>query len=257
MRVFCWNVNGIRAVERKGAWENVLEQDPDVICLQEIKAEKEQLSEALQSPAGYQGFFHSSQERKGYAGTAIYTKWEPEEIISGLPDNPELDKHGRTMTLVLPDLAIVTAYFPNGKSKTSNLDYKRAYYQAFLKHIGSLHEKHGKVVVCGDFNVAHTEIDLARPKENSNTIGFLPEERGWIDGYLESGWIDVWRTTYPDDTDTYTYWDMKTRARDRNVGWRIDYFMVSREAFESVRGIETLTDFTGSDHCPIVLEIED
>ena len=257
MKIFSWNVNGIRAIERKGAWDAVLEQDADIICLQEIKAEKEQLSEALQAPEGYQGFFHSSQERKGYAGTAIYTKWEPQEVIFGLPRAKELDRHGRTLTAIFDTFAVVTGYFPNGKSKTANLDYKRSYYEAFLKHIEELRDKYTNVVICGDLNVAHTEIDLARPKENSKTIGFLPEERAWIDGYLASGLIDVWRETNPDTTDVYTYWDQKTRARDRNVGWRIDYFLVTHEMFTRVTSIEPLTEFVGSDHCPVVLEYVD
>ncbi len=255
MKIFSWNVNGIRAIERKGAWANVLAEDPDVICLQEIKAEKEQLSDDLQSPAGYVGFFHSSQERRGYAGTAIYSKWEPEEVIYGLPGNQELDRHGRTLTAVFADVVVVTGYFPNGKSKTSNLDYKRAYYAEFLRHVESLRAQHGAVVICGDLNVAHTEIDLARPKENANTIGFLPEERAWIDGYLAAGWSDVWRLNNPDVTDVYTYWDQKTGARDRNVGWRIDYFLATPPAVARVTNIEPLVDFIGSDHCPLVLEL--
>ncbi len=257
MKIFSWNVNGIRAIERKGAWVNILAEDPDVICLQEIKAEKEQLSPDLATPDGYEGFFHSSRERKGYAGTAIYTKWAPEEVIYGLPEADDLDRHGRTLTVVFDGLAVVTAYFPNGKSKTANLDYKRAYYKAFLQHITKLHALHERVIVCGDLNVAHTELDLERSKENANTIGFLPEERAWIDGYLAQGWIDVWRTNNPDVTSVYTYWDQKTGARDRNVGWRIDYFLVSPETLSRVTHIEPLTDFMGSDHCPVVLELAD
>lgn len=255
MKIFSWNVNGIRAIERKGAWNQVLEQDADIVCLQEIKAEKEQLSENLITPEGYKGFFHSSQERRGYAGTAIYTKWEPKDVARGFPGAPELDRHGRTITLIFEDFALVTAYFPNGKSKTANLEYKRAYYKKFLEHISVLRDTYGQVVTCGDFNVAHAEMDLARPKENAKTIGFLPEERAWLDEYENKGWSDVWRVTYPKDQETYTYWDMKTRARDRNVGWRIDYFWVSQETLSRVTGIETLGDFEGSDHCPVVLNL--
>lgn len=257
MKIFSWNVNGIRAIERKGAWANILAEDPDIICLQETKAEKEQLSDELASSPGYESFFHSSRERKGYAGTAIYTRWAPREVINGFPKADDLDRHGRTITAIFDDFALVNAYFPNGKSKTAPLDYKKAYYEAFLDHITELHMKHGQVVVCGDLNVAHAEIDLARPKDNANNIGFLPEERAWIDGYLEQGWIDTWRTTNPDTTDVYTYWDQKSGARERNVGWRIDYFLVSPETFSRVTNITPLTDFMGSDHCPLVLELAD
>jgi exodeoxyribonuclease-3 len=253
MKIVSWNVNGIRAIERKGAFDDLMALGADVICLQETKAEKEQLSKKLQNPDGYHGYFHSSRERKGYAGSAIYSKKEPLKVVHGLPDDV-LDRHGRTIAIHLKDLIVVNCYFPNGKSKTAPLEYKMKFYDEFLAYAEELN-KEKPVVLTGDFNVAHEAIDLARPKENENNIGFLPQERAWVDELIASGFTDVFRDHNP-RKQVYSYWDMKSRARDRNVGWRIDYFFVSPELTSQVQNIEILTNMMGSDHAPVVLEVE-
>lgn len=252
MKLLSWNVNGIRAIERKGAFDDLLKLDADIICLQETKAEENQLSPVLASPDGYHGYFHSSQERKGYAGTALYSKIKPNKVEFGLPNG--FDAHGRTITAYFDDFVLVNCYFPNGKSKTAPLDFKLEFYDLFLEHLENLKKDHA-VIATGDFNVAHEAIDLARPKENENSIGFLPEERAWVDELITSGFTDVWRNHFPNKKDVYSYWDQKSRARDRNVGWRIDYFFVTPEILKQTTSVDILTDFLGSDHVPVVLEL--
>lgn len=255
MKIISWNVNGIRSIERNGDFEPLLALDGDIYCLQETKAEKEQLSPLLASPDGYHAYFHSSRQRRGYSGTAVYSRIEPENVVHGLPSD-ELDLHGRTITLHYKDFILVNSYFPNGASKTAPLEYKLAYYHEFLSYIKKLAKKKKPVILTGDFNVAHTEIDLARPKENKKSIGFLPEERAELDTLISAGWVDVFRTLYPDTTDVYTYWDQKSRAKDRNVGWRIDYFFVPQKFMKHVKDLTILREFEGSDHVPLILEIK-
>lgn len=255
MKIISWNVNGIRAIERKGNFSALLALDADILCLQETKAEREQLSDDIVAPTGYTSFFHSSHERKGYSGTAIYTKEVPEKIVNGLPDTPELDQQGRTLTAHYKDFILINCYFPNGASKTSPLDYKLSFYEGFLQYAEKLNKKK-PVILTGDFNVAHEAIDLARPKENVKSIGFLPEERAWIDEYIAAGWTDVFRHMNPEKEGAYTYWDQKSRARERNVGWRIDYFFVPENFLPKVKDITILNIFEGSDHAPVVLEVK-
>lgn len=254
MKIVSWNVNGIRSIERNGDMPSLLELDADVYCLQETKAERHQLSPELQAPLGYNGYFHSSRERKGYSGTAIYTRVEPQKVVYGLPRD-ELDRHGRTIAVHFADFILINSYFPNGASKTASLEYKLAYYKEFLKYAQKLN-KEKPVILTGDFNVAHTAIDLARPKENKNSIGFLPEERAELDKLISAGWTDVFRHVHPDTEGVYTYWDQKSRAKDRNVGWRIDYFFVPNDYIKHVRNIEILREFEGSDHVPVILNLK-
>ncbi|MCD8508062.1 MAG: exodeoxyribonuclease III [Candidatus Pacebacteria bacterium] len=253
MKILSWNVNGIRSIERNGDLDALFALDADIYCLQEIKAEQEQLSAFLQSPQGMYAYFHSSQERRGYSGTAIYSRIPAQKVMYGLP-NKDLDRHGRTITAHFDTFILVNSYFPNGASKTASLEYKLAYYAEFLKYIKKLNTEK-PVILTGDFNVAHTALDLARPKENKNSIGFLPEERAELDKLIALGWVDVFRALYPDTEGVYTYWDQKSRAKDRNVGWRIDYFFVPAHVMKHVQGIETLRDHEGSDHVPLVLDV--
>lgn len=254
MKILSWNVNGIRASQKKGALDWAFAQDADIFCLQEIKAEKEQLDTTLQNPGRYKGYFWSSQERRGYSGTALYFKSTPDEVLYGLPSSKDLDKQGRVITGIAGNTAVVNVYIPNGKSNTAPLDFKLEFYQGFLKHLKELANHCETVVATGDFNVAHHEIDLARPRENVKSIGFLPEERDWLDTYQKEGFIDVFRAKYP-DTVTYSYWDQKSRARERNVGWRIDYYFINQESFEKVSKINIHTETLGSDHAPHSIEI--
>jgi exodeoxyribonuclease III len=255
MQIACWNVNGLRAVHRKEKWSPFFKNDFDIICLQETKSEKEQLPPELQNPEGYFSYFSSSKTKKGYSGVAVYTKIKPERVEYGLGIK-EFDQEGRILELHFKDFVLFNIYFPNGGGGPVRLKYKLDFYDAFLKHIDRLSRSGKKIIFCGDINTAHEEIDLARPKENEKNTGFLPEERAWLDEVVYSGYVDVFRFFYPNKKDSYTYWDMKTSARDRNVGWRIDYFFVSQNLTKNLKGIKILDKIFGSDHCPIILEMK-
>lgn len=255
MRILSWNVNGIRAIERKGAWEWLLNESPDIFCIQETKANPDQLSEEMRNPRGYYAYFDYPKEKKGYSGVAIFSKIKPEKVEYEM-GNPILDNEGRLVALYFKDFVLINVYFPNGGGGPERLKYKLDFYREFLKYINKLRKNGHNIVFCGDINTAHKEIDLARPKENVKNTGFLPEERAWLDEVVTAGFIDVFRYFYPEITGAYTYWDMKTFSRSRNVGWRIDYFFVSPEFLEKVKSIEILKEVEGSDHCPLALEIK-
>ncbi len=256
MKLICWNVNGIRAWNKKGGMEWLLGEKPDFICMQETKAEKVQLDLALHSPAGYTSYFDHSKGRKGYSGTAIYVRKD------NLPMKVEyevgvetLDQEGRLIALHYKTFVIITSYFPNGGGGIERLKYKLEFYKAFLKYINKIKKSGKSVIFCGDVNTAHQEIDLARPRENENHTGFLPIERAWLDEVTEAGYIDTFRHFYPDKKDAYTWWDMKTFARERNVGWRIDYFFVSPDLIKKLESTKIHHEIYGSDHCPIELVV--
>jgi exodeoxyribonuclease-3 len=255
MRIISWNTNGLRATHKQGYFEPLFTRyKPDIVCLQETKSELEQLPEELKNFKNYHLSLSPCLTRKGYSGVAIYSKEEP---ISSKPGfgKKEFDDEGRTIVSEYEDFYLITGYFPNGGSGPDRLDYKLRFYDAFLSYIEKLKKKK-PVIFCGDVNTAHTEIDLARPKENSENTGFLPIERAWMDKLVKKGWIDIYRALNPKQKDVYTYWDQKTRARERNVGWRIDYFFCSPEIFPHIKKFETLTNYLGSDHCPILIEVE-
>ncbi len=248
-----WNVNGIRAAHRKGFLDWFKSAAPDILCLQETKAHKEQLSAELLEVDGYQVYF-SSAERKGYSGVALYTKAEPNEVRHGM-GIPEFDNEGRIVAASYDDFELFNVYFPNGQMSKERLDYKMAFYDAFLEHIETLRKSGRNIVVCGDVNTAHKPIDLARPKENEKTSGFLPEERAWIDKLLDHGYVDTFRA-FHDEPDQYSWWSMRTRAREKNVGWRIDYFYANEEYMNRVKDAFIMPEVMGSDHCPIGIVIE-
>lgn len=255
MKLISWNVNGIRAWHKKdGMLDWVKKQNPDFFMIQETKAEAEQLSEDLLGFNNYFSYFDHSRKRKGYSGVAIYARHEPDEIIYGIGAE-DLDQEGRAVTLVYGDFVLINCYFPNGGGAKERLEYKLKYYDRFFKFIQKFNKAGKKVVFGGDVNVAHAEIDLARPKENVKSVGFLPEERAWVDKLVKNGWTDTFRFKYPNVVDKYTFWDMKTRSRDRNVGWRIDYFFVSKGLENNIKSVDIFDGVTGSDHCPISLEI--
>lgn len=250
-----WNVNGLRAVHTRGQFlEFIKKEKPDILCLQEVKAREEQLSEEVRTIAGYHSYFNSPHEKKGYSGVAIYTKEKPKKVEYGMGVE-KLDTEGRLLAAYYDDFVLLNIYFPNGGGGPARLAYKLEFYDAFLAHIEKFRKQGKKIIFCGDVNTAHEAIDLARPKENENSTGFLPEERAWIDEVISHGYTDVFRHFNPNKKDAYTYWDMKTRARDRNVGWRIDYFFVSQSLLPKVRGTKILSDVYGSDHCPIAMDI--
>ena len=253
MRLISWNVNGIRASQKKGALSTIFTHKPDILAIQETKCTPEQLPEGKFAPVGYEVFFDSATVRKGYSGVAVYTKIKPHKVEHGL-GIPEMDHEGRMLTLHYDDFVFVTCYFPNGGRDEEHFQFKLKYYESFLKKMVALKKKYDTVIFCGDLNVAHNEIDLARPKENSNQIGFLPIERRWVDKVQESGFVDTFRAFHP-HTIKYSWWDQKTSSRERNVGWRIDYFFVNEEAFEQVKKAEITNEVFGSDHCPVTLEI--
>ena len=255
MKIISWNVNGIRAWHKKDdtfTW--VLKQNPDFFCLQEIKAELEQLPDTLVEVEDYFLFTESSKERKGYSGVAIYSKHEPDRVETELGVK-ELDQQGRFLALFFEKLVVINCYFPNGGTGGDAFTYKLNYYKAFLAYILKLRKKGFSVIFAGDVNVAHHEIDIARPKENKDSIGFLPVERDWLTKVEETGFVDTWRYQHPEKIE-YSWWDVKTRARDRNVGWRIDYIFVSEDLKASIKKTAIHTEVFGSDHCPISLDIE-
>jgi exodeoxyribonuclease-3 len=253
IKMLSWNVNGLRAAYKKGFMEIFTAHGPDILCLQETKAQEEQLPSALRHVDGYKAYF-SSAEKKGYSGVGLYTKQEPLEVRYEL-GKAKFDTEGRVIASDFGDFILFNVYFPNGKASKERLDFKMEFYDAFLDHLDALKAQGKKIIICGDVNTAHKEIDLARPKENEKVSGFLPLERAWIGKLIDHGYLDTLRM-FSDQPDQYTWWDMKTKARERNVGWRIDYFFASDNLKDNIISAFILPDIMGSDHCPIGLELE-
>ncbi|MBM4240349.1 MAG: exodeoxyribonuclease III [Euryarchaeota archaeon] len=253
LRILSWNVNGLRAVHRKGFVKWFLQDGPDILCIQETKATEDQLPSKLENVEGYNSYF-SSAERKGYSGVAMYTKIKPRSIKTGFGVE-KFDKEGRIQIADYKDFILFNIYFPNGKSSKERLQYKLDFYDIFLDYVNELVNAGKNIVVCGDFNTAHKEIDLARPKENSKISGFLPVERAWIDKFISNGYVDTFRF-FNNASEQYTWWSYRTRARARNVGWRLDYFFVNEKYMKNVKSSYILSNVMGSDHCPIGIEID-
>jgi exodeoxyribonuclease III len=251
-KILSWNVNGIRAVYKKGMLLPLFENKPHIVCLQETKAGEEQLIKELREIRGYHSYF-SSAEKKGYSGVCLYSKEEPIKIETGF-SKKNYDSEGRIIIAYFAKFVLFNIYFPNGKASKERLDYKMNFYNAFLEFADGLKDSGKNIVVCGDVNTAHTEIDLARPKENEDTSGFLPQERAWIDKLISHGYTDTFRM-FVEEGGHYSWWDYKTVARERNIGWRIDYFFVSNNYKDNVKSAFILKDVMGSDHCPIGIEI--
>jgi len=252
VRLMSWNVNGLRAVYKKGFSDWFRSEHPDILCLQETKASPDQLPEELTHVDGY-NVFYSSAEKKGYSGVALFSSEKPLSVDTGFGIE-RFDSEGRIIIARYEHFHLYNIYFPNGKSSEERLSYKMDFYDAFYDHVNNCRKAGNDVIVCGDVNTAHKEIDLARPKENELISGFLPEEREWIDKFLASGWIDTFREFHT-ESDQYTWWHFRSRARERNVGWRIDYFYVNEGFLGHVKDSFILPDVMGSDHCPIGLEI--
>jgi len=251
VRMISWNVNGLRALLKKGFLDWVGKEKPDILCLQETKASPDQLPGEVTAMAGYEAFF-SSAEKKGYSGVATFCRERPAAVETGFGVR-KFDGEGRVLITDHGAFVLYNIYFPNGKASGERLAYKMGFYDAFLDHARKTRKKGRHVVVCGDVNTAHREIDLARPRENENVSGFLPQERAWIDRLIESGYVDTLRM-FDREPGRYTWWDLKSRARDRNVGWRIDYFFVSSGFAPSVKAAFIMADVMGSDHCPIGID---
>jgi exodeoxyribonuclease-3 len=248
-KLLCWNVNGIRAIKGKGLLDWLRRESPDILCLQETKAHLDQLDADLREPQGYHAYWNHPKERKGYSGVAVYTREKPVSVSYDLGDTG-LDLEGRIIIAEYPEFTLFDVYFPNGKSGPERLNYKMIFYDVFLDYADALKAAGKKLVICGDVNTAHKEIDLARPKENSKVSGFLPQERAWIDKFVAHGYADTFRH-FNKEPNQYTWWDMKSGARARNVGWRIDYFFVSENLLPSVTMAFIMPEVMGSDHCPV------
>ena len=250
MRLISWNVNGNRAAMKKGFLEFVTERDPDILCIQETKMQEGQAEVPLD---GYHQYWYSA-EKKGYSGTAVFSKEEPLSVSKGLGVD-EHDHEGRALTLEYPDFYLVNVYVPNAQDGLKRIDYRMSWEDAFRSYLKKL-EKEKPIITCGDFNVAHQEIDLKNPKSNRGNAGFSDEERGKMTELQDAGFIDTWRYFYPDLEGVYSWWSYRFNARANNAGWRIDYFLVSEPMKESLAGAEILTDVYGSDHCPVRLELK-
>ena len=250
MRLISWNVNGLRACLIKGFSDYFAQANADLFCLQETKMQPGQADFA---PEGYQQFWNSA-EKKGYSGTAIFSRHTPLSVAYGLGQE-EHDHEGRVITLEFQDFYLVTVYTPNSQRELTRLDYRMTWEDAFRAYLLGLDEKK-PVVVCGDMNVAHKEIDLKNPKSNMRNAGFTQEERDKMTALLDSGFVDTFRLKHPDEKDRYSWWSYMMRSRERNIGWRIDYFLVSSRLAPSVALADIDDQIMGSDHCPVILELE-
>ena len=253
MRIFSWNVNGLRAVVKKGFFDWLESEAPDVVCLQEIKARTEDLDENILNPKGYHAFWNPA-ERKGYSGVAIFTKKKPVAVHLGLGIE-RFDCEGRVLRIEFKDFDLFSVYFPNGTSGEERLQYKMEFYDAFLDHCEELRGQGRELVITGDVNTAHKPIDLKNPKANQKNSGFLPEERAWVDKFIEHGYVDSFRA-FNENPDQYTWWSYRFNVRAKNVGWRIDYFFVTEGLMKKVKDSFITPEVMGSDHCPIGLDIK-
>ncbi len=252
LRLLSWNVNGLRAIYKKGFLDWLVKDRPDILCLQETKSREDQVPLELKRISGYHSFF-TSGDQKGRGGVALFTREKPQSVRFTLGIKGFDDEH-RAIVADYEDFILFDVYFPNGKASQDRLEYKLRFYDLFLDLVDRLKADGRKIVICGDINTAHKEIDLARPKQNEKISGFLPVERAWMDRLVEHGFVDTFRMFHPEGGH-YSWWDLKTRSRERNVGWRIDYFFVSESLMDRVRSGFILKDVTGADHCPVGIEL--
>jgi len=254
VKLLCWNVNGLRSILRKGFVGWLENERADIVCIQETKASEDQIPETLRRVDGFHAYFSSPLVKKGYSGVGLFTREEPKSVQKGLGIK-KFDSEGRTIIADYGRFMLMDIYFPNGKMSQERLDYKMEFYDAFLGIVDGFKKEGRKIIVCGDVNTAHTELDIARPQENSKKSGFLPEERAWMDKFESHGYIDTFRV-FEKEGGHYSYWDMRTGARERNVGWRIDNFYVSENLRKNLKKAFIETDVMGSDHCPVGIEID-
>lgn len=251
IKVTTWNVNGFRAVLKKGFKESVRTINPDILCLQEVKARSDQVDSEEAALDGYKIFWHSA-EKPGYSGVATYYRDHLVRGISSGLGNLDFDSEGRVIEIDLGEFILFNIYFPNGQRGQHRVDYKLDFYRFLLEKCDNYHKNGRNIVITGDFNTAHREIDLANPKENSKISGFLPEERVWIDYFLNHGFKDAYRELYPEKVE-YTWWTYRVNARARGIGWRLDYFLVSDALMPKIPEIKVHNEIMGSDHCPVTL----
>jgi len=248
LKIYSWNVNGIRSMEGKGFTDWLKSEQPDIVCLQEIKAEVHQLSEDIIAPLGYISYWNSGL-RKGYSGVATYVKKEPNKVLDGIGIE-RFDQEGRILITEHDDFTLLNIYFPNGQMNAERLQYKLDFYEAIINYCEELKKSQPRIIICGDFNTAHQEIDLKHPRTNAKRSGFLPAEREMLDNFLGHGYIDAFRYLYPDKVQ-YSWWSYRMRAREKNVGWRIDYFYITKNLVNVILDCVILDETIGSDHCPI------
>jgi exodeoxyribonuclease-3 len=253
MKLLSWNVNGLRACGRTGFAKWFEDQAADVVCLQEIKVFKEQLEPELVNPGRYHSFFHSA-EKPGYSGVAIYSKREPITVRMGLGHN-DFDCEGRVIAAEFDNYVVISSYFPNSQRDHARLDYKLSFCEYFLKFVEKERKKGKSIIICGDLNIAHNEIDLKNPKPNMKNAGFLPEERAWMTKFLKKGYVDGFRH-FTQDPGHYTWWSYRPGIRERNIGWRLDYFLTDVDSKTRLKSMTHQTHVKGSDHCPVALEIK-
>ena len=252
MRLISWNVNGIRAIAKKGFLNWVAVAQPDMLCIQETKAWQEQVPPEVQSPIGFHSYW-SQPSKKGYSGVATFTNERPIQVARSIGVD-EFDSEGRVVMTGFDDFSLFNVYFPNGKASPERLRYKLAFYDRFLEVIEKERSRGKPIVFCGDLNTAHKPIDLEHPKANEDVSGFLPVEREWIDKVVEHGYVDSFRH-FDKSPKRYSWWDYKTAARERNVGWRLDYFFVSEDLLPRLKSASIMSDVMGSDHCPVCIEL--
>ncbi len=253
MKIISWNVNGLRAAIRNGFLNFVETYKPQILCLQEIKLQEEQIPDEIHALPDYQTYWHFAR-KKGYSGVATLARDVPVVTETGLGIE-KFDVEGRVLITEFPQFLLYNIYFPNGQRDHGRVEYKLEFYAELLKIVNRQRDAGKRVIITGDFNTAHKEIDLKNPKSNQNTSGFLPEERAWIDRYLADGWVDTFRHFHPDLPDQYTWWSYRFNARKRNIGWRIDYFMVSENVLPFLKDAFILPEVLGSDHCPVGIEL--
>lgn len=253
MKLFTWNVNGIRSVHGKGFERWFQHEEPDVVCLQEVKAHPEQLEERVVHPEGYHSVWFPASKR-GYSGVTIFTRHEPKAVELGMGDS-QFDDEGRVASVDLGDFTVINAYFPNSQRDHARLDYKLAFCEAMRRKLDDFRDRGKHVVLCGDFNIAHREIDLRNPKQNVNNAGFLPQERAWMESLLQAGYIDTFRAFNPEGGH-YTWWSYRPGVREKNIGWRLDYFVCNPEFRDRLSGADHYPMVMGSDHCPVELRLK-
>ena len=254
MRIYSWNVNGLRAITKKGFLEWIGEENPDILCIQETKLQEEQLDDSIKNIEGYTSYF-SFAEKKGYSGVATYTKTLPLSVKHGIGIE-RFDNEGRILITEFENFILLNIYFPNGQMNEERLAYKMEFYDAILDYCNAQVNEGKAILICGDYNTAHTPMDIKNAKANEKTSGFLPMERAWLDKFISNGYTDTFRHVNP-ETVEYSWWSYRFKARERNTGWRIDYHFVSNNLLPKVKAAKILTAIQGSDHCPILVDIED
>ncbi len=253
-KLYSWNVNGLRSCGSRGFLDWFKKQSADVVCLQEIKVKPEQLEPDLKNPQKYHAYWHPAQ-KPGYSGVALFCKKEPMNIRYGIGDK-KIDAEGRVLTAEFKNFTVINSYFPNSRRDHSRLPFKLQFCKLFNKYVEKERAKGKSVLLCADWNIAHTEIDLKNPKSNVKNAGFLPEERTWLSGFLQKGYVDTFRH-FNKEPGHYTWWSYRPGVRERNIGWRLDYFLIDDESKKRLKSAHHQNDVMGSDHCPVRLEIRD